>query len=316
MKIRLFLFETEQKIAEICNIKIGGQIGENPLFLIGSIFYKARTKKVLKNSKTGEFDREIAEDLINKQIEIADKTGLSHGFDVGGGAETSDALIKLVEFVAENTDAPILPGGPSPDIRIPAIKHFGEIGLTERVIYNSIDPNVNDDELNAIKDAKIKSAILLAFHSRFIWPSDKLKLILGTEEQEGLLKKAEKADLKNILIDVATLDVPSIAINARLIYEVKKLGYPTGCGTHNALHTWEKLKEFEDLEPSIKKIKNVIVHTLPQAMGADFFLYGPITYCTYLFPMLAMNDAILTYNAMRINKFRKVSREGPLFKIF
>ncbi|MHA1830956.1 MAG: hypothetical protein ACTSWR_05430, partial [Candidatus Helarchaeota archaeon] len=175
----MFLFEKEQKVFEIAGIKIGGQIGENPLFLIGSIFYKARSAKVLKNPKTGDFNKELAEDLINKQIEIADKTGLTHGFDVGGGAETPDALIKLVEFVADKTEAPLLPGGPNADIRIPAINHFGDIGLSNRIIYNSIDPHIDEKEINAILNAKIKSAILLAFHNRYIWPNDKMKLIKG-----------------------------------------------------------------------------------------------------------------------------------------
>ncbi|MHA1269117.1 MAG: hypothetical protein ACTSPY_04960 [Candidatus Helarchaeota archaeon] len=313
----MFLFKNEQKVFEIAGIKIGGQIGENPLFLIGSIFYKARTKKVLKNVKTGEFNKEVAEELINNQIMIAEKTGLTHGFDVGGGAETSEALIKLVEFVAENTTAPILPGGPNADIRMPAIKHFGEIGLSERIIYNSIDHNANENELNIIKDSKVKSAILLAFHSRYIWPKSKIELITGTNGNEGLLQKAQKAGIKNILIDVATLDIPSIAINARTIYYVKEeLGYPAGCGTHNSLHTWDKLKEFETIDDHIKFIKNIQVHALPHALGADFFLYGPITYCKYLFPMMAMNDAVLSYNAIRINKYRNISRDGPLYKIF
>jgi tetrahydromethanopterin S-methyltransferase subunit H len=313
----MFLFEKEQKIFEISGMKIGGQIGENPLFLIGSLFYTAKKKGILKDPKTGEIDKIAAESLINNQIEIAEKTGLSHGFDIGGGSETPDALIKLVEFVAGLTDAPLLPGGPNADIRIPAIKKLSEIGLADRIIYNSIEPGASNEELNAIKEAKITSSIFLAFYGSSIWPENKLELVVGSENKEGLLDKAKKAGVDKILIDSATLDVPSISINARTINLIKeRLGYPAGCGTHNALHTWTKLKEFQKIDDSIKKIKNVMIHSIPQAYGADFFLYGPVKYCNYLFPMLAMNDAILTYNTMRLNKYRKVNRDGALFKIF
>ncbi|MBD3230740.1 MAG: tetrahydromethanopterin S-methyltransferase subunit H [Candidatus Lokiarchaeota archaeon] len=312
----MFIFEKKQKVFEIAGAKIGGQIGENPLFLIGSLFYKARKNNVLKNAKTGEFDAKLAKNLINRQIGIAEKTGLNHGFDIGGGAESSDALIKLVEFVADKTDAPILPGGPNADIRAPAVKHFGEIGLTEQIIYNSIEPHATKNEIEAIKESKITSAICLAFHSRYIWPKDKLKLIIGDDKNEGLLDKAKRAGVDKILLDTATLDVPSISINARTIHMIKKeLGYPAGSGTHNALQTWDKLKEFQKLDKSIKQIKNVQVHTIPQALGSDFFLYGPIKHCEYIFPMMAMNEAVLTYNAMRFNKI-SVNRDGPLFKIF
>ncbi|NHI92363.1 MAG: tetrahydromethanopterin S-methyltransferase subunit H [Candidatus Lokiarchaeota archaeon] len=311
------LFKTEQKVYEVSGVKIGGQIGENPMLLIGSIFYQTKSKKILKDPKTGEIDKEVSEDLINQQIDISEKTGVPHGFDVGGGVETPDALVKVVEFVANKTNAPILPDGASAEIRIPAIKRLGEIGLSNRFIYNTIDANATAEELNAIKESKISSAILLAFHSKNIWPEQKLELITGTEEREGLLTKAKKAGIDKILIDTATLDIPSISINARTINLVKdKLGYPAGCGAHNALHTWGKSKEYEKLDKNIVQIKNVMINTLPQAMGANFVLYGPVTHCNYVFPTIAMNEAALTYNALRLNKFKNVNRTGPLFKIF
>ncbi|MHA1799490.1 MAG: [methyl-Co(III) glycine betaine-specific corrinoid protein]--tetrahydrofolate methyltransferase MtgA [Candidatus Helarchaeota archaeon] len=316
-RFKIFLFEKEQKVYEISGVKIGGQIGENPILLIGSIFYKARTKKVLKDPKTGEIDKDISESLINEQISISEKTGLPGAFDVGGGIENPDALVKVVEFVADRTNAPILPDGANAEIRVPAIKKLAEIGLSERLIYNTIDPNATDEELNAIKESKISCAILLAFHSKNIWPKDKLKLITGTDDKEGLMAKAERAGIDKILIDTATLDIPSISINARTIHSIKEeLGYPAGCGAHNALHTWSKVVEYEKIDKNIKNIKNVMINAIPQAAGANFILYGPITHCNYIFPMMAMNEAVLTYNAMRLNKFRKVNKTGPLFKIF
>ncbi len=285
--------------------------------MIGSIFYKAFTNKVLNNPKTGEINKEIAEDLINQQTMISEKTGIPQAFDVGGGSETSEALTKLVEFVADKTQAPILPDGPTPEIRIPTIKRLKEIGLSDQLIYNTIDPNASEEELEAIKESKISCAIGVAFHSRKLWPKDKLSLITGTEAEEGLLAKAERAGINKILIDTATLDIPSISINARTIHLIKEeLGLPAGCGAHNALHTWNKVVEYEKIDPNVKKIKNVLINSLPQAAGANFILYGPITHCKYIFPMIAMNEAALTYNAMRLNKFRNVNKTGPLFTIF
>jgi len=58
-----FKFEKEQKIFEIGNAKIGGQPGENPTFLIGSIFWLGQ--KMVQDANKGIFDAKAAEDIIN-----------------------------------------------------------------------------------------------------------------------------------------------------------------------------------------------------------------------------------------------------------
>lgn len=313
----MFPFEAEQKVVDIQGMKIGGQIGENPLFLVGSIFYRAKTKKILINAETGEFNKEESEKLITNQEEISEMTGLSCGYDVGGGAETPEALWKFIEFVAGQTKNPLLLGGSVPDVRIPVCKLISETGLSDQIIYNSLDPHARDEEINAIRNAKITCSILLAFDSRYLWPNKKLELIKGTSTMEGLLSKAQRAGITNFLIDTATLDVPSLAINARTIHAIKnELGYPAGCGAHNAIHTWNRLAEFIKRDPSIKAISNVMVNSSVQMAGADFILYGPVTRANALFPMMAMNQSILTYNAMRLNKLRIVNKNTSLFKIF
>ncbi|HIP56721.1 MAG TPA: hypothetical protein EYH02_01415 [Ignisphaera aggregans] len=45
------LFTAEQKVFEIAGMRIGGQPGENPAILIGSVFY--RGDKALINPETG-----------------------------------------------------------------------------------------------------------------------------------------------------------------------------------------------------------------------------------------------------------------------
>lgn len=69
----MFKFETPQKIYEIGGIRIGGQPGELPATLIGSIFYQGH--KIVEDPKKGVFDRARAEELIVKQDELSDLTG-------------------------------------------------------------------------------------------------------------------------------------------------------------------------------------------------------------------------------------------------
>ncbi|MCW4020384.1 MAG: tetrahydromethanopterin S-methyltransferase subunit H, partial [Candidatus Bathyarchaeota archaeon] len=73
-------FEREQKVFDIAGVKVGGQPGENPTAMIGSIFYKG--DKTVIDEKSGIFDRDRAEELIAKLEEISDRTGLPAMLDV------------------------------------------------------------------------------------------------------------------------------------------------------------------------------------------------------------------------------------------
>ena len=56
--------------------------------------------------------------------------------------------------------------GATADVRIAGAKYVGETGLSNHVVCNSITPHTNDDEIKAIKEAKIKSAILLTLNTK------------------------------------------------------------------------------------------------------------------------------------------------------
>jgi len=70
----LFKFKKEQKIFEIGHVSIGGQPGELPTVLVGSIFHEGH--KIVKDRNLGIFDRKKAEHLINMQDEISERTGI------------------------------------------------------------------------------------------------------------------------------------------------------------------------------------------------------------------------------------------------
>ncbi|MGQ9690802.1 MAG: tetrahydromethanopterin S-methyltransferase subunit H, partial [Thermoproteota archaeon] len=69
----MFRFEKEQKIFDIANVKVGGQPGQLPIVLIGSIFYHKH--KIVRDERKGEFDKEKAEELLKKEEEVSDKSG-------------------------------------------------------------------------------------------------------------------------------------------------------------------------------------------------------------------------------------------------
>ena len=94
----MFKFNTPQKIYDIGGIKIGGQPGELPTTLIGSIFYEGQ--KMVEDPKKGVFDRARAEELIGKQEEpdLPNPNQASIVFDV---SNTPGSLFTSLKYMAD-----------------------------------------------------------------------------------------------------------------------------------------------------------------------------------------------------------------------
>jgi len=307
----LFKFEKEQNVLNIAGVNIGGQLGEYPTALIGSIFYSGHN--IVSDKVKGDFDKKQAEALINKVEELSEKTGNPYILDVVG--ETPEALIKYIEFVADVTKCPFLIDGVTSQIRMPAVKHAMEIGLTERAIYNSIDFHVSDEEINFLKDCRVQNAVLMAFNPKKPWAEGRVDVLKGESGQIGLLKAAEETGVQKVLVDTAVLDMPSIAICAKAIQLVKsEFGLPAGCGPANAVTTWKRVKKGE-FGPHAYEVCSGGSGILTQIMGADFVMYGPIELSEAAFIACAMTDALVAYAARKLGIVTK-TRNHPLYKIF
>jgi tetrahydromethanopterin S-methyltransferase subunit H len=304
----MFNFKKEQKTFKIGNIEIGGKPGELPTVLIGTIFYEGHS--IVSNAEEGIFDKAKAEELINKQEEFSEKTGCPSMIDIVG--LTTNAMIKYIDFVSEKTDSPILIDSSFPEIKIAGVKHCAEIGLLDRIVYNSISHNVKNEELNALKELGVKSAIILAFNPRDVRASGKLSLLIG-EKGNGLLKKVEENGIEKPLIDVAILDVPSIGISLDAINLIKsETGLPCGGAPLNAVLEWKKVVELGDLAKNLCSGGSLIAL---KCAGADFILYGPIEKSKIVFPVAAMIDAIIAYRN-RWYGIKPKTKNHPLYKIF
>jgi tetrahydromethanopterin S-methyltransferase subunit H len=297
-------------VVDIAGIKLGGQPGEYPTCLIPSIFYDGH--RLVSDPVKGEFDKRRAEVLLNMLEELSDKTGNPFFVDVMG--TTAEALIKFTNFVSELTKSPFLIDSSSRLARVQALRHVFEVGLVDRVVYNSINYLINDEELRALKDFGVQSAVVLAFDPKK--PLEEKETILnGDVNQQGLLHVAEEAGVRNVLVDTAVIDVPSIGIASKAIYSVKeKFGLPAGCAPANALAIWRKLKMGE-FGKSARRVCLGSSALFTQMMGADFVIQGPIEYAEAAFSACAMADAIIASETERLGT-RIKDKNHPLCKIF
>jgi tetrahydromethanopterin S-methyltransferase subunit H len=307
----MFKFEKEQKVFNVGGVNVGGQPGEYPTVLIGSIFYSKH--KIVRDKVKGDFDKKQAEALVNKVDEISGKTGNPYILDVVG--ETSEALVKYIDFVAGITKCPFLVDGATFQVRMPAMRHAVEIGLGERAIYNSIDFHISDEEIKFLRDSRVQNAVLMAFNPKKPWAEGRVDVLKGESGQKGVLKAAEEAGVKKILIDTAVLDMPSIAICCKAIQLVKsEFGLPVGCGPANAVTTWKRVKSGE-FGPHAYEVCSGGSSILTQTMGANFVMYGPIELSEVVFIGCAMADALMAYAPRKVGVVTK-TKNHPLYKIF
>jgi len=100
----MFFFEKEQYIYNVGGVKVGGNLGETPTVLVGTIFYGGH--KIVRDAAKGEIDKKTAEDMIITQIEMSDTTGNPAMVQVF--SEYNSAMEKYLDFIAGLTDAPFL----------------------------------------------------------------------------------------------------------------------------------------------------------------------------------------------------------------
>lgn len=302
----MFKFKKKQEIFDIGGVKVGGQPGELPTVLIGSIFYVGH--KIVSDEKKGIFNREKAEELIKKHESWTDLTSNPFMLEVVG--ETGEALENFVDFVADVTDAPFSISSELPSVMIHATQYIGEVGLQDRTIYSSIYKGLPEENLEAIEDSGIKAAILLSRH-----PLKEESAEGRLEVLKDVLRLSEKAKIEKPLIDTA---IPGFGIGigppTRAVYLIKEeYGYPVGVGTGNVSTTFDWGKSC--LTREIRHTCWASMNAITQVLGADFLMYGPAEHADYVFPSVAMTDTYILSATAELDIKPAIEGVHPLFKL-
>ena len=298
-------FAADQKTVKIGDITVGGIPGDNPVLLVGSLFYHG--DRLLIDERKGVVDKEKARKQLVEAKMLAEEYGVYFAVDLI--LPSTESVGNIMSFAAEFEDLVLFLDSPDPNARIRAYSLAREYGIISRVVANGIYTNTAESELEALRDASISTAVLLAFDPanphQSMMPSDRLRVL-----EEKLLPLAKKASIENILVDAVVLDPASIGISASTIKLIKdKYGFPSGCAPANALGPVSKTRF------KIEEVAGIHGGTAVflRLMGADFIMYGPVKRIKYVAPAVAFADGLLGYLA-RYEGVR-ISRKHPLRKI-
>jgi tetrahydromethanopterin S-methyltransferase subunit H len=300
--IKLFDFSVKQKSYEIGGTVIGGEPGLTPTVMVGSMFYKG--DKTVENRTEGLFREDEAESILRKAEGMSDLTGLPTMVDLI--AENAVAAARYLDFVVEATDMPIFLDIVSEDGLMESLQYASDHGMMERIVLNSLNPHSGERLYEKIRETGCASAVLLLHSAEYMLTSNKDALI------EEMVPKAEAAGVRNMLMDTAVIDIPSLGLATEAIHRIKdKYGYPCGCGAHNAVASWKRLKK-KYSDDAVKVVVGV-VNALPVAVGADFVIYGPLKNAETVYPAVAMIDA--AYSQQMIERRIRPGRDHPRFRI-
>ena len=298
-------FNTTQNIYDIAKVKVGGQPGELPTFLIGSIFWLGQ--KMVQDANKGIFDAKVAEQIINTMQTQSDITGVPFGFDVVG--TTEEAFEKYIDFVAKHSEAPIMLDAMSPKTRMAAADMAKNMGLSSRCFYNSVYKGVTDAELAKLKESGIKMSIVLADNPKDNSLEGKMKVI------EEALALADKGGITKPLIDTAIpAYAPDMGTAVRTIPLMKeKYGHPVGLGSGNVVTTmgWVKANIAKEFRNGCRTATNAIMQTV----GANWLMIGPAEQAEWVFPAVAVVDTYVASAAADLGT-RPLEETHPIYKMF
>lgn len=286
-------FTNKQTIFKIGDVEFGGQPGMRRTVMVGSLFYPRHS--VVVDRLEGKVKPGAVEKLVGDMLGAAEETGCPTALMVF--AETSRCMERHLESVADAFAGPLFIDSPSPEVRIAGITKAKGMGISDRVVYNTINAGVTEEELRSLKDNGIRSSVLLAFNPGDTQAKGKIYLLEngGGILPEGMIDMARRYGVDQPLLDMAVMASEQGAGSALrgIMIAKAKWGLPCGCAMHNAVESYPPLSKLQGEDRKIFRYVDVASAVLPIMAGADFVMYGPIESSRRIFHAAAFTDHMM-----------------------
>ena len=161
---------------------------------------------------------------IARLEKISERTGLPAMLDVV--CSTAENAKRYLEFVADVTRMPILIDYVSVEAGLSGMDVAKELGILDRTILNSINPEIKLSIFEKAREVGLQSAMASTYSAKAIISyKEKFKLF------ETLISKVQAIGVKKILVDTVVLDIATLGLACKAIFEVKeRYGYQVDAG--------------------------------------------------------------------------------------
>ena len=344
----MFRFEKEQQVWDFNGTKLGGQPGEYPTVLAGSIFYNKH--EIVQDDKEGKFDKATAEALWNRVQTLGDEVNIPQFIQLL--AESPKAMEKYIEwFDSIDNKTAFLMDSSDPAALAHATRYVTEVGVADRAIYNSINGSIAQENIDVIAASDVTSAIVLAFNPADPSVAGRQKVLNegGVAGQErGMIQIAEECGITRPILDTAATPLGlGSGGSYREILACKAIhGYPTGGAYHNMTVSWTWLKRWKGTKKNPSQqaatlegkdnVKAQLLHhymggmdgmlqaawsapdigcnMMASTLGADLIMFGPIENVEAMITAQAYADIVILEAARDLGVDVK-AEDHPIFKL-
>lgn len=296
-----------QKTCKIGPFTVGGSVGENPPLMIASMFHNG--DRLLESRKERKFNRTKARDYILRQEELMNTSGVP-GL-VAMVANTADEMKEYIDFIIDVTDLPFGIDMWRQEERLKAAEYAAELGLQDRLLYNSITPWDKDvpGQVEALKEMGIKHVVVQVYDKEDQLATGRVKSF------EKLIKDIGEDTFETILVDTSVMNLPAIAISCLANKMIKsKYGWPVGNAPSNGIYMWKEGKAIfgSDGFTGI----NAAGQGVAAFLWSDLIFYGPIVAAPKIYPGVltaSLMQAVYVYG--ETGKLPE-NKKHPIYKHF
>lgn len=287
----MYKFQIEQRTFSIGGVSVGGQPGKRRTMLVGSLFYPRHS--VVLDSRKGTLDRTKLDERLHNYLETISDCGCPSGLMLY--AESCESARAYLEMVCDRVPGPLFADSGSAEVRLSFLRSAQEMGILDRVVYNTINAGLAEGEVEALRACPPVNAVVLAFNPRGDDVKGRIYMLESGDDlvPQGLIPAAEALGIKNLLIDTAVTS-PDLSAGSALrsiLVAKAKWGLPTGCALHNAVECL-KLEELADPKEARRCVDASAV-AISIMSGADYVVYGPIEYAKRAMPVASFADKMM-----------------------
>lgn len=303
----MYTLQKEQKVCQIGPWKIGGQPGENLPLLISSMFHKG--DRLLESRKTGTFDKEKAITYIKRQEELSEQTGIPALTAMV--ANTADEMKRYIDFFISVSDKPFAIDMWVQEPRVESVRYVNELGLIDRLVYNSITPWDKDipAQVAELKELGVKHVIVQVYDDHDPTPKGRLNSLRNMMQMIG------EDTFESILIDTSVMNLPATSFSAvanRMIKE--EFGYPAGLASSNGTFMWKTAREMWGSEGF--SAMNTAAQAASTMFWTDLIFYGPQVTAPRIFPAVVSASLLLATLVYDETGRLPANPNHPLYKFF
>lgn len=302
----MFQLAQEQKVCRIQNLKVGGQLGENPPLLISSMFHNG--DRILESRKDGRWDRAKGEEYIKRQEALAAATGIPAL--VAMVANSAEEMARYIDWYTSISDLPFAIDMWVEKARLEAAEYAVRKGCQDRLLYNSITPWDKDipGQVRRLKELGIRHVVVQAYDVSDPSPSGRLTSLNHILEMIG-------ADtFATVLVDTSVMNLPAVAFSGIANKLVKEAtGWPSGVASSNGTYMWKEARELFGKEGFAAM--DAAGQAAAALLWSDFIFYGPIVSAPRIFPAV-VSGAVMAATLRYYETGKLPDGDHPLCRFF